>query len=125
MNTKLLTYTVGGKQIEPPGSLSHLTPSKTGFAGQGIFQLAIQLLFVFAIILSLSYMIWGGIQWIMSGGEKNGIEAARQKIIYAVIGLVLVFAAFLILSAISVIFGIELLTPPPDGTTVQPNPIAN
>lgn len=112
--------TVGGKQIEPPGSVSHLTPSKTGFAGQGIFQLVIQLLFILAMLLSLAYLIWGGIQWTMSGGDKNGVGAARQKIIYAIIGLVLVFLSFFILSVISALFNVDLIAAP--NTTNVANP---
>ena len=115
---KLLSLSAGGVEIESPSVLSHLTPSKVGFAGEGILGLIIQLMFLLAVILSLFYIIWGGIQWIMSGGEKQGVEAARAKITYAVIGLILTFFAFFIMGLIGAFFNVDLISPP-NTTTVE------
>lgn len=40
-----------------------------------------------ASIASLVYLIWGGIDWITSGGDKTKYEEARNKITYALFGL--------------------------------------
>ena len=53
-----------------------------------------------AIIISLIYLIWGGIKWITSGGDKGNVETARGHIIAAIIGLVLVFSAWFIMNFI-------------------------
>src|SRR5690242_5668833 len=50
---------------------------------QGLLNMV---LFV-AALLVFAYMIWGGIQWITSGGDKGKTEEARNKITAAVIGL--------------------------------------
>ena len=55
------------------------------------------LLILAAILLCLIYLIWGGINWMMSEGEKQKISQARQKIIFSIIGLLVVFASFLII----------------------------
>lgn len=54
------------------------------------------LVFFFALILVLIYLVWGGIQWITSGGDKAGTEAARGKITGAIVGIIIVSVAFAI-----------------------------
>ncbi len=39
-------------------------------------------------------MIWSGYQWMTSGGNTTAIDTAKKRIINAVIGLVIVFAAY-------------------------------
>lgn len=60
--------------------------------------------FVFAAIIALGYLIWGGIKWITSGGEKSGVEGARNHIIAAIIGLVVIFLSYFIINIILYIF---------------------
>ena len=48
---------------------------------------------------------------VTSGGDKAGVEAARKTVTYAVVGLSIVFAAFLILRTITGIFGINYFGP--------------
>ena len=55
-------------------------------------------------------MLIGGIQWISSGGDEQGLEAARGKISNALIGMVILFATFAIISLIQTFFGIQILT---------------
>lgn len=101
--------TVGGATIETPGGLATVTPAKAGYLGSNIIKFGITALLILALFLSLFFLIWGGISWTMSGGDKAGVEAARQKIIYAIIGLVLVFLSFFIVSVIGKIFGVTLI----------------
>ncbi len=61
----------------------------------------ITILLILAIILALIFLIWGGIKWIMSGGDKQKIEQARAAIIGAIIGLVLAFLAYFILNVVT------------------------
>ena len=77
----------------------------------------INILLVLAVILALIFLIWGGIRWIMSGGDKQKIEQARSAIIGAIVGLVLAFLSFLILNGVIFIitgqssFGSALIIP--------------
>lgn len=59
--------------------------------------------FVVAILLTLVYLIWGGINWIMSGGDKEKVGAARSKIVAAIVGLILVILSYVILNFVLVI----------------------
>lgn len=45
----------------------------------------------------------------MSEGDQKNVEAARNQITNALIGLAIVFAAFAIMKLIETIFGISLL----------------
>jgi len=69
----------------------------------------IGLAFVVGVIVFLFIILIGGIQWISSGGDKAGIEAARGKILNAVVGLIVLFAALAILSFLGDFFGLDLL----------------
>jgi hypothetical protein len=68
----------------------------------------LNILFIVAVILALFFLVWGGIQYILSGGDKGKTEAARGHIIAAVIGLVIVFVAYFLLQVVLGVFGISL-----------------
>lgn len=65
------------------------------------------LLLVGASLISFFFLLTGGIQWITSGGDKAGVEAARHKILNALIGLIIVFATWAVMKFIFAFLGIE------------------
>lgn len=60
----------------------------------------ISLLFVIAVVAALLYLVYGGFKWLTSGGDKAAVSAAREHIIAAVIGLVIIFLSYFILSIV-------------------------
>ncbi len=92
----------------PPGILN--PTAFVGYLGQNAFRVALAFALVVLVILALIFIISGGIDWITSEGSKEKVEKAKAKITYAVIGLILAFLAFFILSIIGSIFGLNLLT---------------
>lgn len=50
----------------------------------------IQSFLLIAAIALLIFMLWGALDWITSGGEKEKVSKAQNKITNAVIGMVLV-----------------------------------
>ncbi|MBI2442551.1 MAG: hypothetical protein HYV40_01425 [Candidatus Levybacteria bacterium] len=60
--------------------------------------IAVEVFFVIAVIISLGFLVYGGIKWITSGGDKGNVEGARNTIIAAIVGLVLVFLSYVILN---------------------------
>jgi uncharacterized membrane protein len=60
---------------------------------------------IIAVIMTFIYLVWGGIQWISSGGDKAGIQQARERITSALIGLALVVAAWALMQIISRFLG--------------------
>jgi hypothetical protein len=73
-----------------------------------LLQNAMSILVVTAIILVVIFIIWGGIRWIVSRGDKQQIQGARNNITYALIGLVVVFLAFFLVSIIGYLFGVQI-----------------
>lgn len=98
----------------------NLTPkSGTGVSGLqnlpnitigGILSGAISLILIVAAIIFFFMLVIGGIRWILSGGDKAQTEAARSQITAALIGLVIVFAAWAIATLIGNLFGITIFT---------------
>jgi TRAP-type C4-dicarboxylate transport system permease small subunit len=72
---------------------------------QKFIPAAINLAFVAAAVIFLFMLIFGAIQWISSGGDKQALESARGRITSALIGIVILFALFAILNLISNFFG--------------------
>ena len=84
--------------------LCNIDASKTGSLIRGVIVGAL----VIAAIMALFVLIWGGIKWILSGGDKTKVEGARNTIIAAIIGLVITFLAYFILTIVLGLFGISL-----------------
>lgn len=63
-------------------------------------------------VFSFIFLLWGGLQWIMAGGDKEAIEKARKKIIGALIGLIIVFSSYVILYTVRVLFNVNLIQVP-------------
>ncbi len=64
---------------------------------------------VIATVLVLAYLIWGAIQWIISGGDKEKVGSARKTIINALIGLAILALAFFIVRIVGDIVGINVI----------------
>jgi hypothetical protein len=74
----------------------------------GIISGAVTLILVVAAVLFFFMLIIGGIRWIMSGGDKGATESARSQVTAALVGLVIVFAAWAIASFVGNLFGISI-----------------
>ena len=93
----------------PGGNLQSVQgmPS-SGFGDlQSVIQWGTTVLMIGAVILALFFLIWGGIQWITSRGNKENLAAAQKRIIYAVIGLVIALSAFMIINIVSGLLGVN------------------
>jgi hypothetical protein len=66
-------------------------------------------LLIVSALLAFFYLILGGIQWITSGGDKAGMEAARNKITHAIVGLIIVGAAWAIMLLVQGFLGINII----------------
>ncbi len=56
------------------------------------------LLFLVAGLIALIYLIIGGIKWVTSEGDSKNVEAARNQIIAAALGLAVTFLSYLIIN---------------------------
>lgn len=95
-------------KVCPEGTFAALCGIKAGDFSTYIGRV-FSLLLALAVLIAVFFLIWGGVKWILSGGDKGGVEAARNTIIAAIIGLVVTFLAFFIISVVGQFFGIDLL----------------
>ncbi len=91
--------------LQPTGQFSTLGGLTIG----GIVSAFVRLSVVIAALVFFFILVIGGIRWIASGGDKAQTEAARNQITAALVGLVVVFAAWAILALIKTFFGIDVL----------------
>ena len=77
--------------------------SDFGILLQGLLNVV---LFISALLV-FAYLVWGGVQWITSGGDKGKTEEARNKITAAIIGLAVVAASYAVFQLVLYVIGID------------------
>jgi hypothetical protein len=48
--------------------------------------------------LTLLMLVWGGFQWLTSAGNPEKVKSGTQTMVWAIIGVILVFASYILLS---------------------------
>jgi amino acid transporter len=95
-----------------PNPNSFFSPITPGDAGIRItdfgklLQGLLNLVMFVAALLVFGYLIWGGIQWITSGGDKGKTEEARNRITAAIVGLAILAASYAIFQLVLYVLGI-------------------
>lgn len=80
-----------------PAQFASLCNSAIVTSGPGVI---VAFIIVITIVVCLFFLIFGGIRWVTSGGDKGKIAAARSTLIAAIVGLVIACFSFLILNII-------------------------
>lgn len=93
-----------------PSSTDSNFGSLGGLTFPGIVSALIRLTVVVAAIVFFFILVIGGIRWIASGGDKAQTEAARNQITAALVGLVIVFAAWAIVALINTFFHVNIFS---------------
>jgi hypothetical protein len=70
-----------------------------------IFGFAINWLLIFAGVIALIIVILSGIKYITAGGDQKKLDTAKRTLTYALLGLILIFISFLIITLIGYITG--------------------
>ena len=92
--------------LAEPTSIDINPGTTASFELPALITAAVQAVIVIAGLLTFAFLVWGGIEWLTSGGDKEKYEAARGRITAAVIGLVIVVAAWAILQVITNFLGL-------------------
>lgn len=79
----------------------------------------VNVIFLIAVLLSFVYLVWGGIDYIMAGGDSAAAGAARTKLTNAVVGLVVVIVAWAISNFVLKFFGVKTEIPLNQGTQIE------
>lgn len=97
-------------QVNPPSPQQiSVDLDSAGFRIQsvgGLLTGLLNMVMFIAALLVFAYLIWGGIQWITSGGDKGKTEEARNKITAAIIGLAVLAASYAIFLIVTSFLGV-------------------
>jgi len=74
---------------------------------QDIIQKIINVLFGLALLICPIFIIWGGFEIATANGEEKKITEGRQKITYALVGLVIMALASGFVAIIKTILGVS------------------
>lgn len=87
-----------------------VTTSNLPFTDIGaIISVLVATVIIVAGLAAFIYLILGGFQYLTSGGDKTQAQAARDRITYALMGLIIIVAAVAIANILGAVFGINLL----------------
>ncbi len=100
---QLTALKVGGYEIKAPSSIPQ------GDQAPNILSNAVTLLMTAGVIAAVIMVIWAGIQWTTSDGDKQKVAAARARLTWGIIGLIIILLAYFIVSMLSHLFGVNLL----------------
>jgi len=107
---RLLALTIDGKTFLAPTIIPQGGLPKAYDIGSNLILLT----FILVIILALFFLIWGGIKWVTSSGDKTKVQAARNTMVYAIIGLVIVFLSYFVINVITTFFNVPAVTTLPE-----------
>jgi quinol-cytochrome oxidoreductase complex cytochrome b subunit len=111
----MLVKSVAAFDIEAPNTVPQpvSTVAEADKSTQNVYNTVVYLFFTIGIIGSLVFTVWGAVEWITSGGDKDKLGSAKKKITTALIGLVVLSLAFMIVYMVGKIIGIDFVKLPP------------
>ncbi len=75
-----------------------------------LMNLGVAIAIILAGTLSVFYIFYGGISFILSGGQEDKIKQAVHTIRYAIIGLIVTIFSVTIIKVLGLVFGFDLLS---------------
>ena len=66
------------------------------FGDTGVFRQITDTILYIVGIIAVIMLIWGGIRYVVSGGDAKKVTDAKNTILYAIIGLIISFLAYAI-----------------------------
>ncbi|MBP9820137.1 hypothetical protein KBC79_05380 [Candidatus Woesebacteria bacterium] len=100
-------------QNQAVGRLPGITPAVANDPSGGFGKFIgtmLQVSMTIAALMLFLYLIWGGIEWISSGGDKSKIEKARNRITGSITGMIVLSAVVALFLLIQGFLGISILT---------------
>lgn len=104
----MLALPVLATEIKLCDTSSPISKAMCGLTIPGILKGGISLILIIALVLAFVFLVIGGIKWILSGGDKAGTEAAKGTLTAAILGLIVVFLAWVLLTFVGGFFGLDV-----------------
>ncbi len=92
-------FAIGSGGIQAGVEAAQGDGQPTQLFGDGGVITSVTNILLFAVgALAVIMVIWGGIRYAISGGSSSAVTAAKNTIMYALIGLIIAFLAFAIVN---------------------------
>ena len=89
--------------LESPIKSSQFSPL-TGYDIPTMILTAINLILIAASVTSFVLLLVGALQWILSGGDKEGLDKAKKRITASLVGLAITFSVYALIAIVSYLF---------------------
>jgi hypothetical protein len=81
-------------------------PTDLFAGGDALIPRLINLMLFIVGILAIVFLIFGGIRYVTSGGDKSRVDAAKNTILYAIVGLVVAILGYAVVNWVIGVVGI-------------------
>lgn len=71
-----------------------------------IISALIPFIYVLAGLALLLMLIVGGFQLMMSAGDPKGVESGKNKVMYALVGFLVIFLSYWLVQVLQIVFGL-------------------
>ncbi|MBP7875373.1 hypothetical protein KA012_00060 [Candidatus Woesebacteria bacterium] len=112
MNVSMLTNQLfqAAAEVDQKYQVSIINRPKSYFENfPAMLENLMNIVLTIGVVAVLLYLIWGGLEWITSGGDKGKTEGARNKITAAIVGLIILVSAWAIMTFVQSLLNISIL----------------
>lgn len=101
---KLLSFSIAGTPIQAP---PELPTGGLETMGKNLIQTGLNFFILIGTITVLIFIVYSGIQWASSGGDKTKVQAARSRLTYTIVGFIIMIMSFVIVSLVFRLLGFD------------------
>jgi len=71
-----------------------------------LLEFVVNLMLSVSAIVAVIFLVIGGIRYVTSAGNKEGVAGAKNTVLYSIIGLIIIIIAWAIVRMVSSLFGV-------------------
>jgi hypothetical protein len=64
---------------------------------------------IIALLILLFFFVWGAIEWMTSGGESSKLQSARDRMVHAVVGILVLSASLALFMFVQYLLGVDVI----------------
>lgn len=104
--TKELDFAGTAYMLDLPGATAEAPEAAFGTLISNVLGIVL----IIALLLLLLYLILGALEWMASGGESSKLQSARNRMMHAVIGIIILGSVMAVFMLIQYIMGVEFIS---------------
>ncbi|MDQ5950951.1 MAG: hypothetical protein QG639_228 [Patescibacteria group bacterium] len=69
----------------------------------------LNIVMVIALLILLVYLIFGAFEWMTSGGDSSKLQKARDRMLHAIVGILILSSTLAVFMFIQYLLGVEII----------------